>query len=568
MTDPAVPAQSAPEASAPETPGRRAGAAAEFVWHLGWAAAVLAAGAALVALFGGTVLATTAALACAAAPGVVGYLWRPAGEGRRLLLVLWAVAVVLAVSLAGGPGGPLGAWCVLPLVAGALLGAPAEGAALSAAALAASILVGLSGAAGLAPDGSFGVGVSVAGVLILGGAAAAAFALLARRWAAGQAAERARLAALLDQAKAAGAGETARAAALARKLKTTELARNRAFNRLAAQVAAPFPSPASSPAAPAAGDADLPRLHAELAAREGELAQAAEMLSALEAELAAMTRARAAAEKARDAAEANAVGRSRFLANMSHELRTPLNAIMGFADIMRSRLFGDLPPKYAEYGELIHEAGRHLMDLINDVLDMSKIEAERYKLTLERFDARDAVNAALRLVRLQADEAGVQLRGVLPSAPLAVLADRRALKQMVLNLVSNALKFTPRGGSVTVTAKAAAGAFELVVADTGVGIAKEDLERLGKPFEQAGDAERRAQGTGLGLSLVKALAGLHGGEMSIESELGEGAAVTVRLPALVELQPTGDQAGDSDEARPNPPQAERSRTGQVIPLMR
>jgi cell cycle sensor histidine kinase DivJ len=261
--------------------------------------------------------------------------------------------------------------------------------------------------------------------------------------------------------------------------------------------------------------------------RVAELARA-RALSALAEAVAA----RAAAEAARAEAEANARTKSRFLANMSHELRTPLNAIMGFSDIMRTRMFGDLPGKYGEYAELIHESGRHLTDLINDVLDMSKIEAERYTLDREVFDAREPVSGALRLVRLQADEAGVQLRGVLPQKPLMVDADRRALKQIVLNLVSNALKFTPAGGSVTVTMQAVAEALEIVVADTGVGIAREDLERLGRPYEQAGDAEHKAQGTGLGLSLVKAFARLHGGEMSIESELGEGAAMTVRLPVL------------------------------------
>ncbi len=240
----------------------------------------------------------------------------------------------------------------------------------------------------------------------------------------------------------------------------------------------------------------------------------------------------AEAEAARDAAEADARGKMRFLANVSHELRTPLNAIMGFSDIMRSRLFGDLTPRYAEYAELIHEGGSHLLDLINDVLDVSKIEADKYVLSHEDFDACEAVQAVARLMRQQADEAGVQLRAVLPPEPLDVVADRRALKQIVLNLVSNALKFTPSGGSISVSLSASAGALEIAVADTGVGIAPEDLERLGRPYEQAGDPAGRNRGTGLGLSLVKALAALHGGEMVLESRLGEGTAVSVRLPVL------------------------------------
>lgn len=237
-------------------------------------------------------------------------------------------------------------------------------------------------------------------------------------------------------------------------------------------------------------------------------------------------------ETARVAAEQRDAGKSRFLANMSHELRTPLNAIMGFSDIMRQRLFGPMADRYAEYAELIHESGSHLLELINDVLDMSKIEAERFELSVERLDAREALSAVLRLMRGQADRAGVNLRGVLPPQGMAVDADRRALKQIALNLISNALKFTPQGGAVTVTLQARYGALELSVADTGVGIAPEDLQRIGRPFEQAGDAGQRAAGSGLGLSLVRAFAELHGGGMSVESVVGSGTTVTVRLPVL------------------------------------
>ena len=217
---------------------------------------------------------------------------------------------------------------------------------------------------------------------------------------------------------------------------------------------------------------------------------------------------------------------------MSHELRTPLNAVIGFSDVMRTGLFGQLSPKYAEYAGMIHDAGGHLLELINDVLDISKIEAARYELNREQFDARDSISAALRLTRLQADEARVSLRGLLPAEPLAALADPRALRQIVLNLISNALKFTQSGGSVTVSAKGYGEDLEIVVSDTGVGIAEADLQRLGRPYEQAGDAAQKARGTGLGLSLVRAFAELHGGAMSIESRLGEGTSVTVRMPVL------------------------------------
>ncbi len=200
-------------------------------------------------------------------------------------------------------------------------------------------------------------------------------------------------------------------------------------------------------------------------------------------------------------------------------------------------MFGPLSDRYAEYAGLVHESGGHLLDLINDVLDMSKIEAQRFDLAREQFDARDALSAALRLTRVQADTAGVHLRGSLPTTPLEVDADRRAIKQIVLNLVSNALKFTPKGGLVSVTARAQGQDLEIVVSDSGVGIATEDLARLGRPYEQAGGSEQRAMGTGLGLSLVRAFAELHGGGMSIESALGEGTAVTVRLPVMLDVEP-------------------------------
>ncbi|OYU70985.1 MAG: two-component sensor histidine kinase [Alphaproteobacteria bacterium PA2] len=236
--------------------------------------------------------------------------------------------------------------------------------------------------------------------------------------------------------------------------------------------------------------------------------------------------------EARDTAESQNAGKSRFLANMSHELRTPLNAIMGFADIMRQRLFGPIPDRYGDYPEMIHESGAHLLELINDVLDMSKIEAERYELNLEDFDAREAVNAVLRLMRGQADRAEVALRGLLPREPLEVSADRRALKQIALNLLSNALKFTPKGGVITVTLREDRQNLELIVADTGAGISADDLQKLGRPYAQVGDSDHKVGGTGLGLSLVKAFAQLHGGEMLMESQLGEGTTVTVRMPVL------------------------------------
>jgi cell cycle sensor histidine kinase DivJ len=259
----------------------------------------------------------------------------------------------------------------------------------------------------------------------------------------------------------------------------------------------------------------------------------------------------ASLEQARRDAEGLAAAKSRFLANMSHELRTPLNAVIGFSDILRSRLFGPLSDRYAEYAGLIHESGGHLLDLINDVLDMSKIDADRFVLTRETFDARESVAAALRLTRVQADGARITLRGALPPQPIEVDADRRALKQIVLNLVSNALKFTPAGGQVNVVARALGPDLELIVADTGIGISAGDLQRLGRPYEQAGGADQRALGTGLGLSLVRALTELHGGKMTIKSILGEGTAVAIRMPVIF----AGETRGEAPPDKPPTVQA-------------
>jgi cell cycle sensor histidine kinase DivJ len=170
-------------------------------------------------------------------------------------------------------------------------------------------------------------------------------------------------------------------------------------------------------------------------------------------------------------------------------------------------------------------------------------------------------------MRLQADAGGVALRGVLPPGPLEIDGDRRALKQIVLNLVSNALKFTPKGGQVTVTAHIYQGQFELIVADTGVGISPEDLVRLGRPFEQAGDSESRAMGSGLGLSLVRAFAELHGGQMILESRLGAGATVTVRLPAPASEELVAEAPVVAAAPEPEPEQdAGPTLLGNVIPF--
>jgi cell cycle sensor histidine kinase DivJ len=236
--------------------------------------------------------------------------------------------------------------------------------------------------------------------------------------------------------------------------------------------------------------------------------------------------------EARDAALDASRAKSRFLANMSHELRTPLNAIIGFSEVMAREMFGALGnARYQEYSRLIHESGSHLLDLINGVLDMSKIEAGKFALHEELFDLEETAQSALRFVRIPADRAGVVLKLAVSAAARQAFADRRAVKQILINLLSNGIKYTPPGGEVRLGAETESGGLTLTVTDTGTGIAPDDLKRLGQPFEQVESAQTRAkEGTGLGLALVKALAALHGGEALLASVLGEGTSVTVRLP--------------------------------------
>jgi cell cycle sensor histidine kinase DivJ len=235
---------------------------------------------------------------------------------------------------------------------------------------------------------------------------------------------------------------------------------------------------------------------------------------------------------ARDMAQEANKAKSRFLANMSHELRTPLNAIIGFSEVMTREMFGPVgSPRYLDYAKLIHESGGHLLELINGVLDMSKIEAGKFEISEDRFDLEEVASQALAFVKVQADRKAVALAMDVPAECRRIFADRRAVKQILVNLLNNGVKFTPRGGAVNLAVRRDDSGIELAVSDNGVGIGPADLERLGQPFEQADGAHvRKQEGTGLGLALVKALAAMHGGEAAIESVLGEGTTVRVRLP--------------------------------------
>ena len=219
--------------------------------------------------------------------------------------------------------------------------------------------------------------------------------------------------------------------------------------------------------------------------------------------------------------------KSEFLANMSHELRTPLNAIIGFSEALRERMFGELNAKQAEYLDDIHASGRHLLSLINDILDLSKIEAGRMDLDVSSFAAPAALEAAMSLVRERAQRQGISLSLVVDPGLGEVRADERKFKQILLNLLTNSVKFTPAGGTVAVRARLNGGGLEVAVRDTGIGIAPEEQTKVFEEFRQVGP---RTEGTGLGLALTKRFIELHGGNIRLESAPGQGSTFIFTVP--------------------------------------
>jgi two-component system cell cycle sensor histidine kinase PleC len=249
--------------------------------------------------------------------------------------------------------------------------------------------------------------------------------------------------------------------------------------------------------------------------------------------LAELVAAKLESDRGREKAEAASVAKSQFLANMSHELRTPLNAILGFSEMIASRMFANDPERNFEYAQLIHSSGGHLLALINDILDLAKIEAGRWKLEEGELDLHRVAADALQLVMWRTKDSNAVLRNDIDPGLSLVYADERAIKQILLNLLSNAVKFTPKGGRVTAFAKMGAdGTLAFGVADTGVGITPEDQKRVFDSFGQGKhDIAMTDKGTGLGLAIVKGLSESHGGHVTLWSEVGKGTRVTVHLPA-------------------------------------
>jgi signal transduction histidine kinase len=236
---------------------------------------------------------------------------------------------------------------------------------------------------------------------------------------------------------------------------------------------------------------------------------------------------------AKEQAEAANRSKTEFLTNMSHELRTPLTAIIGFSEIIANQSFGPIgQPKYREFADDILHSGRHLLDVINDVLDIAKLQSGMTELRLQPVPSRNIVDAAARIVRKKAEQAGISLELLIPRDLPMIQADPLRLRQVLLNLLSNAIKFTPAGGKVSVAAEQCATGLAITVRDTGIGMAQEDIPRALQPFVQVDNSlARRHGGTGLGLPLSKLFVDLHGGEFRIDSAPGKGTSVTIVLPA-------------------------------------
>jgi signal transduction histidine kinase len=226
---------------------------------------------------------------------------------------------------------------------------------------------------------------------------------------------------------------------------------------------------------------------------------------------------------------------------MSHELRTPLNAIIGFSEVLSEKMFGDINDKQAEYLQDILESGRHLLSLINDILDLSKVEAGRMELEAADFDLPSAIDNALILVKERASRRGIALGSTTDEGLGMVHGDERKVKQVLLNLLSNALKFTPEGGRIDIRAGLHDHVAEVSVSDTGIGIAPADQDAVFEAFRQVGAAEKKAEGTGLGLALSRKFIELHGGKIWVTSQVGIGSTFTFTLPLTIDQRSDGSR---------------------------
>lgn len=282
---------------------------------------------------------------------------------------------------------------------------------------------------------------------------------------------------------------------------------------------------------PSAQDGDGDRFYpfvADMLRREGQDAVSVLLRPNDEVE-----RLRADLASARERADSTDATKNRFLAAVSHELRTPLNAIIGFSDMLVHEMFGPFAdPRQKDYAGLIRQSGEHLLSVVNAILDVSKIEAGTYTIQCENFQFSDAARMSLTMLQLQAAEKSIEIENAVTEATGQLVADRRAVQQILINLISNAVKFTPDNGTISIGARRSGDHFRFWVSDSGIGMSEADLARVGQPFMQIqNDYTRNFVGTGLGLSLVKGLVRLHQGGMSIESAPGLGTTVTITLPA-------------------------------------
>ena len=507
-------------------------------------------------LIGGADLIEILAFAGFVAPVVLALAARapiPLYRLEAVSLVLFAMLIALLSILTSGLSSPFTFWLVLVPFEGALAGRGRTVAFSGTAAfLALSVIIGVQGAGLLPPSrlpGQYELWLCVSMMVAIIQASLMAVAAQERHRAADQAAEagEARYRFLAENAHDLITRHTIDGRihyASPASVRLLGYQPEDLIGRTLADLAHPEDAPTVSAAFVAAGEGRAASAELRLLTKTGDYAwgefrcRPAGQSGDAMGDIVAVTRdvaERKAHERdlihARNLAEEGSRAKSRFLANMSHELRTPLNAILGFSEVMTHQMFGPMGARYVDYSRLIHESGGHLLGLINSILDMSKIEAGRFKLQPEPFELSEVVVQALRFVRFVAERNGVTLEEDLDPSAQRVMADKRAVTQILINLLSNGVKFTPRGGMVRIAATASGGDIVLSIADTGVGIDPADLKRLGQPFEQVESEHTRAkEGTGLGLALVRALSQLHGGSMTIDSQLGEGTTVRVKLP--------------------------------------